>query len=305
MSIARRDAFVLEEPHEILCRDVARRAGRERAAAEAADRRVEDGGSRLERGEAVRVAGVARVVAVEAGGARQLDESAHRRGSRNADRVRKDDFGAAHEWRDELCDDARIDRALEGTAERARHGHRRGRLAGRVEDRLRARDRLRERRVAVSLVEHLRRRERHVDAIKPGGSEPLPALLVEDKTGKLDAYSPRDARHDLLGVGHLRHAIAAHEAHRLDPLQPRGAEPVDELGAHRGRERVRLVLESIARPDIAYRYSHAIERSGYGYERLEPHIVSGNASLSLFQRNDSRADRQPARRVRPTCLNDR
>ena len=64
---ARRDAFALEQPDEILRRDVARRARRERAAAEAADRRVEDGRARFERGEAVRVARVARVVAVEAG----------------------------------------------------------------------------------------------------------------------------------------------------------------------------------------------------------------------------------------------
>src|SRR5690349_992378 len=59
------DALPLEEVDEILGRDVAGCAGRERTAAEAAHRGVENARAAVERGETVRVAGIARVVTVE------------------------------------------------------------------------------------------------------------------------------------------------------------------------------------------------------------------------------------------------
>src|SRR5579871_6678837 len=63
---ARLDALAFEQVDEVLGRDVARGARGERTAAEAADRGVQHPRARLEGGQAVRVAGVARVVAVEA-----------------------------------------------------------------------------------------------------------------------------------------------------------------------------------------------------------------------------------------------
>src|SRR5581483_7835659 len=105
---ARLDPLALEQEDEILGRDVARRARRVRAAAEAADRRVEQPRARLERGETVRIPGVARVVPVEPRRARLGDERAHRRGGRDADRVRQDDLRTAGEPRRELDDGAGI-----------------------------------------------------------------------------------------------------------------------------------------------------------------------------------------------------
>ena len=66
-----------------------------------------------------------------------------------------------------------------------------------------------------------------------------------------------DRRDDLLGAGHLRHARRIDEADRLDPRQARGREAVDELGAHDRLERDRVVLEPVARPDVADRHRGA------------------------------------------------
>ena len=68
-----------------------------------------------------------------------------------------------------------------------------------------------------------------------------------------DALAPLDRRDDLLGAGHLRHALGADEADRLDARHAGGGEPVDELGPHGGRERARLVLQPVPRPDVADR----------------------------------------------------
>jgi len=102
---ARLDALPFEQVGEILGRDVARRARRERTAAEAADGGVEDACASLDRGEAVRVAGIARVVPVEAVGPRALDEGAHCGRPRDADRVGEDDLRSIREPPGELGDD--------------------------------------------------------------------------------------------------------------------------------------------------------------------------------------------------------
>ena len=67
--------------------------------------------------------------------------------------------------------------------------------------------------------------------VEADGGEALPAALVEHEARR--ARRPRAAATrsiDLLGAGHLRHAVAADEAHRLDARAARPPEPVDELG---------------------------------------------------------------------------
>src|SRR5206468_1786359 len=95
-----------------------------------------------------------------------------------------------------------------------------------------------------------------VDTVKAGLPQSLEALLVEDEPGVLDAVASVNRRDHLLGSGHLRDAVVSHEADRLDPRQTRSRKLVDELGAHRGRERVRLVLEPVARADVAEGHGH-------------------------------------------------
>ena len=195
-------------------------------------------------------------MAVEAVRPRPLDERAHRRRRRDADRVGEHHLGTAGERRGELRDDPGIDATLERAAERARDRHRRRGVARGGEDRLDAGDRLGERRVPVPEVEGLGRREGDVDAVEPGGGEALPAPLVEDEPRQLDAIPPLDALDHLLGAGHLRHAVVAHEADGLDPRQPHRGEPVDELGPRLWRQHLRLVLEAVPWPDVAEKHRH-------------------------------------------------
>ena len=67
------------------------------------------------------------------------------------------------------------------------------------------------------------------------------------------AWTSPDRGDDLLRAGHLRHALRSDEADRLDPRQPGRREPADELRPNLGRERLRLVLEPVARADVAER----------------------------------------------------
>ena len=62
--------------------------------------------------------------------------------------------------------------------------------------------------------------------------------------------------HDLLRTGHLRHELRIDEARRLHSLDAGGREAIAELGAHRGLERSRLVLQPVARADVADDHAH-------------------------------------------------
>src|SRR5881398_3224671 len=165
------------------------------------------------------------------------------------------DPGAVAELRRELSDGAGVDLALEGTAE-GDADRRRGGPVGHREDPLHSRRGVRERGVAVTAVEGVRRAKRDVDAVELGLPQPLEALLVDDEAGVLDRVAPLDPCGHLLGPGHLRHAVVPHEAGRLDPRQAGRREPVDELRAQRGRERVRLILKPVARAGVAENQSH-------------------------------------------------
>ena len=122
-----------------------------------------------------------------------------------------------------------------------------------------------DRRVRVPLVERLGRGERAVDAVERGRAQALVALLVEHEPGVLDAVAALDRGDDLLRAGHLRHAVVADEAGGLDPRhRPRRAGSTSS-GARRGREHVGLVLEPVARPDVAEDHEsrpYAMTRSG-------------------------------------------
>ncbi len=96
----------------------------------------------------------------------------------------------------------------------------------------------------------LRRSERAVDAVEARAREPLVAALVQHEPGQLRCAALRRGDH-LLRARHLRHAVVAHERDGLDPRYARGGEARDELGADGRRERVGLVLQPVARPDVA------------------------------------------------------
>src|SRR5260221_150949 len=175
-------------------------------------------------------------------------EQRGRRG--DADRVGEHDLGAAGEARGELRDDGWIDAAVEGAADRDGDRHRR-RLRRNCEDRVDAGDGFLERRVPVRAVEALRRRKRDIDAVETGRAEALVPALVQDEPRVLRSRAALECCDDLFRSRHLRHTVVADEADRLDARESRTREAVDQLGAHAGRERLRLVLETVSRPDVA------------------------------------------------------
>ena len=179
---------------------------------------------------------------------------------RHADRVGEDDLPRVQLTR-QLLHHRRIDASLERAAERDadRDGRRQFRDS---EDRPRLRHCLVERHVSVPLVERLCRRERAVDAIEHGFSKPLVAAEVEDEAGVRGAFAPLDPVDHCLGVRHLRDPVRADEASRLDAREARRREAVDQLGADRRRQRVRLVLEPVARPDVTDRHHPRGQRYG-------------------------------------------
>ena len=153
----------------------------------------------------------------------------------------------------ELEDPPRVDGALERAAERGPDGH------GRPEpivvrtrhDALGGLHGLLDGRVLVALVERLRCGEGDVHLVQAGSHQPVVATLVEDETGIDDARPAVDRRDDLLRPRHLRHPCGIDEADCLDARQPGVGEAVDEFGANLRLEDLGIVLEPVARGDVA------------------------------------------------------
>src|SRR5262249_14645549 len=128
---ARCDPLPLEDVDDVFGRDVALRARRERAAADAADRAVDEGRARLERGEDTGERRSARVVQMDARRrAKIADAPPHRPAppGGTGDPARAGDpalVGAACDNAPREClDDPWIDAALVGAPERTAGGHR-------------------------------------------------------------------------------------------------------------------------------------------------------------------------------------
>ena len=185
---------------------------------------------------------------------RPLDEVAHLPRRRDADRVREHDFGGG-KARSQLRDHAGIDATFEGTAESNADRHRHRQPARSIHACRRGR-RLLDGLVRVPPAEAVGGREREVDAVETGRGQPVVALLVQRQPRVLGPVAPLDRGNDLFGAGHLRHRVRADEARGLDTRQPCGGEPVDELCANLRGERLRLVLETVARSHVADRHAH-------------------------------------------------
>src|SRR5918996_1091856 len=262
------DALAVEDVDEALGPDVPGRPRGEGASADASDGCVEHRGSSLERGERVRVAGVAGVVQVGSDRrprkARAADEVPARRGNRDADRVGED--ALVDRRREPLGEvdhvpgvDRALERAAEGDADRDGDADAvRPRALG---DALGGGHRLLDGGVLVPPVEGLGRGEGEVHLVQPGGGQPVVAPLVERESGVDDAVAALESLDDLLGAGHLRHPLGVHEADRLDAAEASLREPVHELCAHRRLQGLRLVLEAVARPYVADGHAHSTPSS--------------------------------------------
>src|SRR6266536_1388043 len=155
--------------------------------------------------------------------------------------------------------DGALERAAEGNPDRHRGADAVGVGAG--DDVLCNLDRLLRRRVLVPAIEVLRGREREVNLIESRLRQAVVAAFVQREPGVDDALSPVDPGDDLLGARHLRHARGVDEADRLDPRQARRCKSIDEVGARLGIELRRLVLEAVARADVADDDAHTTPSS--------------------------------------------
>jgi hypothetical protein len=117
-------------------------------------------------------------------------------------------------------------------------------------DLLGGRDAVFHRRARVPLREAFGRREREADLVQGSLAQAVVPALVQRQAGVGDAVAAVEPGHNLLGAGHLRHALGIDEARGLDPLQARVCEPADELCARLGRDDLLLVLEPVARTDL-------------------------------------------------------
>jgi hypothetical protein len=77
------------------------------------------------------------------------------------------------------------------------------------------------------------------------------AAFVGDQHRVGDAVRPGDRGEHLLGVGKLGDDVGPYERCHLEPAQSRGREEVDQSHLLRGRDDLGLVLEAVARPDLA------------------------------------------------------
>ncbi len=156
----------------------------------------------FERRVRVREAGVARVVQVDADGGSErheaADEVVHLARHADADRVRNRDLVRAgrHDPRCELRHAARVDGALERTAEGDPDRHRRADPVGRRarDDPLGGGDALLDRCARVALVELLRRGEGEVHLVETAVTQPLVAALVQGEARVDDTLAPRRSR---------------------------------------------------------------------------------------------------------------
>ncbi len=164
----------------------------------------------------------------------------------------------------DLKDPLRLDAPLVGTAERDRDDAPRS-----ADPSPRARastgsspvERLLDRAVDVRPVVRLARREEDVDLVE--GRAPGAALasrsasavsrprLVRDQDADRDLGRHVDRAQDLGCVGELRDHVGPHEARDLDPAQAGAGEPSISRTLSAVGDDLRLVLEAVARPDLA------------------------------------------------------
>src|SRR5215218_6365048 len=277
-------AHLMQHREQVLGGDVAGRAGRHGAAAELAEARLEAADARVERRQHVGEPLATRVVEVRGeldpgqpllGGEEKLADLA---GVRHAGGVAEPKLVRAGggDSLGQVEHAARVDVAVVGAAEG--DGDHAFAVEPGVEDArehaLDRRERVVDGAVDVLAVVRLRRTEEDADLVKAIAVIEclLEAALVGDEDAEGDVVGDVDALQHLGGVGELREHVGAHEARDLDAAQPGARERVHEPDLVLGADLVGLVLEPVARPDLAdldlLLRCHAGKRSGHVNDRL-------------------------------------
>lgn len=105
-------------------------------------------------------------------------------------------------------------------------------------------------RVDLALVrapEAGRDRDRGEDPRRPGARHHDPDVAGAERPG---LGVGAECRHDLVGIGHLRHPPGVHETHGLDPAEPCPDGAGDELDLGGGGEGRRVGLQAVPRCDL-------------------------------------------------------
>jgi hypothetical protein len=79
----------------------------------------------------------------------------------------------------------------------------------------------------------------------------IQAARVRDEHAACDVLRDVDRRQHFASIGELRDDVGAHEARELDPAQACPCEPLDERDLVGGRNDLGLVLQAVARADLA------------------------------------------------------
>src|SRR5262245_58295943 len=254
------DAHAPEHVDEVLGRDVAGRRRRERAAAEAAEARVQHARTRSHGSVGVRQPSVAGVVEVAAQGdaghgfGDAPEDLGHLPRHADPDRVGNRDLEGrrlrelARNVDHALHGNLALERAAEGGRDRdlrADPGGARGRR-----DLAPGADGVRARHALVAAVELVGREDDHADLAAAGRGGAVEPGAVQHQADVGDVVAARERLQDRLRVRHLRDAARAHEARDLDAADAGLDRAPDELDLHAGRHARRLVLQAVARPDL-------------------------------------------------------
>ncbi len=170
--------------------------------------------------------------------------------------------------------------ALVGAAERGRdHGLAAQALgAGAGEHALESGERLLDGAVHVVAVVRVRGRQEHVDLVERGARPAGPLAqrerrvepaLVGDQHRHAHLGGDVDRLQHLGRVGELRDHVGAHEAGHLQAAQAGARERVDQLDLGGGRDHLGLVLEAVARTDLAD--AHLRGQLAHGLTRVTTH----------------------------------
>src|SRR5262249_33092904 len=119
------------------------------------------------------------------------------------------------------------------------------------------------RHVLVAQCERVGDRVGDVDLLGAGGERAVQSLAVEHEGGIDGVPALRQLREDLLRAGHLRYSGGVDEACRPDAGGTGTGEPGAELGAGFRRERHLVVLEPVARADVADAYTQVVDSSAH------------------------------------------
>ncbi len=200
----------------------------------------------------------------------------------------------------DVHDPRRLDATRVRAPERGRHVRAPppAELAGALEDRREDVERLVDGHPDVVLRERVARGGEHRDRIDPGVLGAGETALVRHEDRESNARGSREPLHQLVGVRELRDRLGRDERRRLDLLEAGVDQQLDEAQLGVDRDRDRLVLEAVARPDLV---DPDAALAGSRRHQLAIRRAAG-PSPARSGRSRSRSDRSGrSRRRAPRC----